>query len=125
MGHTTTFVGVGATVETAEITDGSVTYAKIQNVSATDKVLGRSSAGAGDAEEIACTAAGRAVLDDANAAAQVATLGLDGHSQNTDTLTIDHGAAATDVLVNVCYGTGAAPAANTTTIGALYIKYTA
>lgn len=37
----------------------------------------------------------------------------------------DHGAAATDMLVNVCYGTGAAPAANTTTIGALYIKYIA
>lgn len=37
----------------------------------------------------------------------------------------DHGAAATDMLVNVCYGTGAAPAANTTTIGALYIKYVA
>ena len=35
----------------------------------------------------------------------------------------DHDAAATDMLVNVCYGTGAAPAANTTTIGSLYIKY--
>ncbi len=37
----------------------------------------------------------------------------------------DHGAAATDQVVNVSYGTGAAPAANTTTIGSLYIKYTA
>lgn len=37
----------------------------------------------------------------------------------------DHGTPATDMLVNVCYGTGNPPAANTTTIGTLYIKYTA
>jgi hypothetical protein len=54
----------------------AVTYAKIQNVSATDKLLGRSTAGAGDVEEIACTAAGRALLDDADASAQRTTLGL-------------------------------------------------
>ena len=59
---------------TAGLVDDAVTYAKIQNVSVTDKVLGRSTAGAGDVEEIACTAAGRALLDDANAAAQRATL---------------------------------------------------
>ena len=53
----------------------AITYAKIQNVSATDRLLGRSTAGAGDIEEITCTAAGRAILDDANAAAQLATLG--------------------------------------------------
>lgn len=53
-----------------------ITYAKMQQVSATDKVLGRSTAGAGNVEEIACTAAGRALLDDANAAAQRTTLGL-------------------------------------------------
>jgi len=35
-----------------------------------------------------------------------------------------HGAAATDQVVNVCYGTGSPPAANTTTEGALFIKYT-
>ena len=61
---------------TATLADGSVTYAKIQDVSATDKLLGRSSSGAGDVEEIACTAAGRALLDDANASAQRTTLGL-------------------------------------------------
>lgn len=37
----------------------------------------------------------------------------------------DHGTPATDMLVNVCYGTGDPPAANTTTIGSLYVKYTA
>jgi nucleoside phosphorylase len=58
------------------IDNEAVTYAKMQNVSATDKLLGRSSSGAGDVEEIACTAAGRAILDDADAAAQRITLGI-------------------------------------------------
>lgn len=54
----------------------AITYAKIQDISATDKVLGRSTAGSGVMEEIACTAAGRAIIDDADAAAQRTTLGL-------------------------------------------------
>lgn len=61
---------------TAALADGAVTYAKLQDVSGTDKLLGRSTAGAGDVEEITCTAAGRALLDDADAAAQRSTLGL-------------------------------------------------
>lgn len=65
------------TVATADIDNDAVTYAKIQDVSATDKVLGRSTAGSGVIEEIACTAAGRALLDDADAAAQLTTLGAD------------------------------------------------
>lgn len=68
-----TVSGSGATWT---IDNDVVTYAKMQNVSATDKLLGRSTAGAGDVEEITCTAAGRALLDDANAAAQCTTLGL-------------------------------------------------
>jgi hypothetical protein len=58
------------------IDNSAVTYAKIQDVSATDKLLGRSTAGAGVVEEITCTAAGRALLDDSDAAAQRTTLGL-------------------------------------------------
>lgn len=42
---------------------------------AADRLLGRASAGTGAVEEITCTAAGRALLDDADAAAQLATLG--------------------------------------------------
>lgn len=61
---------------TAGLVNDAVTYAKMQNVSATDKLLGRATAGSGDVEEIACTAAGRALLDDADATAQRATLGL-------------------------------------------------
>lgn len=63
-------------VVTSKILDDNVTYAKIQNVSATDKLLGRSSPGAGNIEEIPCTAAGRALIDDADASAQRTTLGL-------------------------------------------------
>jgi len=37
----------------------------------------------------------------------------------------DHGTPATDMLVNVCYGTGAPPTANLTTIGTIFIRYTA
>lgn len=60
----------------ANVPDDAITYAKMQNISATDKVLGRSTAGAGDPEEIPCTAAGRALIDDADASAQRTTLGL-------------------------------------------------
>jgi hypothetical protein len=70
-------------VTTAKIPNDAVTYAKIQNVSASDRLLGRSTAGAGDIEEITCTAAGRAILDDADAAAQRTTLGLTGAASAT------------------------------------------
>jgi hypothetical protein len=41
-----------ASIDTAHIADDQVTYAKIQNVTATDRILGRDSAGAGVIEEI-------------------------------------------------------------------------
>lgn len=65
-----------SSIGTSQIDADAVLYSKIQNVSDTDRILGRSSAGAGDVEEIVCTAAGRALLDDADAAAQRSTLGL-------------------------------------------------
>lgn len=68
--------GSGTGSFAATIANDAVTYAKIQNVSATDKLLGRSTAGAGDVEEITCTSAGRALIDDADATAQRTTLGL-------------------------------------------------
>lgn len=52
----------------------AITYAKIQDVSATDKILGRSTAGAGDIEEIAFTSAARALADDSTADAMLGTL---------------------------------------------------
>ena len=60
----------------ASVPNAAITYAKIQDVSATDKLLGRASSGAGDVEEIACTAFARSVLDDADAATARTTLGL-------------------------------------------------
>jgi hypothetical protein len=63
-------------VTTAKIANDAVTYAKIQNVSATDRLLGRSSAGAGDVEEITCTSFGRSLIDDANAEAARTTLSV-------------------------------------------------
>lgn len=67
-------IAAGA-IGTSELSGAAVTYAKIQNTSAGDVVLGRIS-GAGTIEEIPLTAAGRALLDDADAASQRTTLGL-------------------------------------------------
>ena len=68
--------GTGTGSFAATIANDAVTYAKIQNVSATDRLLGRSTAGAGDIEEIACTAAARSILDDATVADIRTTLQL-------------------------------------------------
>ena len=68
------------------VAEKGISYAKIQDITATDKLLGRSTAGAGVIEEIALTAAGRALIDDANAAAQRTTLDVDqaGTDNSTD-----------------------------------------
>lgn len=70
-------------------------------VSATDRILGRSSAGAGGIEEITCTAAGRALIDDADASAQRTTLELKtGATTNITTSTSDPtGGADGDVWI--------------------------
>lgn len=83
------------TIATGDLDNDAVTYAKIQDVSATDRLLGRSTAGAGIIEEVVCTAAGRALLDDVDAAAQRTTLGA-AASSHTHTLAdiTDEGALA-------------------------------
>lgn len=62
-----------------EVKDAGITFAKIQNINS-NKILG--SIAGGSVEEIDCTSAGRALLDDADATAQRATLGL-GNVNNT------------------------------------------
>jgi len=77
-------ITVSASGATWTIDADVVTYAKMQNVSATDKILGRATAGAGNVEELACTAFARSILDDANAAAVLATIGAAALGANAD-----------------------------------------
>jgi hypothetical protein len=79
---TTQLAATGVT--TAKIEDGAVTFAKIQDI-ATNTLIGRSTAGTGDAESISCTAAGRSVIGAADAAAQRTALGLGNISLATGT----------------------------------------
>lgn len=91
------------------VDDGAISYAKIQDVSATDKILGRSSQGSGDVEEITCTAAGRALLDDQNAAAMRSTLGLGiGSDVQAYNAQLDTLAGLSNADGNIIVGTGQA-----------------
>jgi hypothetical protein len=106
-------VSASATVMT--IDNDVVTYAKMQNVSATDKVLGRFNSGSGDVEEIACTAFGRSIIDDVDASAARTTLGL---AIGTDVQAYDAELAALAGLTSAAdalpYFTGAGTATTTT-----------
>jgi hypothetical protein len=61
---------------TADLPAAGATYAKIQDVSATDRVLGRVSSGAGVVEEVAFTDQAQQLCDDTSFSAMRATLGL-------------------------------------------------
>jgi len=106
---------------TTALADSAVTYAKIQDVSAGDKLLGRIS-GVGAPEEIDCTAAGRALLDDADAAAQRTTLGLGTiATQDAATVAITGGTITGGTITGITDlavadgGTGASTAADART----------
>jgi hypothetical protein len=82
-----------STVDTTELTNSGVTYAKIQNVTATDRLLGRATAGAGVVEEITCTPFARTFLDDIDAATTRTTLGLGSAA------TVNTGTGATNAIL--------------------------
>jgi hypothetical protein len=90
------------TVGTAKLQNDAVTYAKIQNVSATDRLLGRSSAGAGDVEEITCTSLGRSLISSADAPAARTTLSVQPTASPTFTgnARVNSSDSATSFLVN-------------------------
>lgn len=91
--------GSGTGSFSATISNDSVTYAKIQNVSATDRLLGRVSTGAGDIEEIVCTDFAQSLIDDIDASTARTTLGLGtaATSNTGDFATASHTHSASDI----------------------------
>ena len=102
-------ITVSASGATWTVDNSTITYAKLQDVSGTDKLLGRSSALAGVVQEIPCTAFGRSLLAGADAAAGRTTLSaIDQTAGDARYLQLTGGTLTG--VVQVTTGTAAAPA---------------
>jgi hypothetical protein len=87
-------------VTTTKIAANNVTLTKLATIPA-DSILANSGNATGNVSTITCTAAGRALLDDANATAQRTTLGLGTlATQNSSNVTITGGTLDGVVLTN-------------------------
>lgn len=116
-------ITVSSSGATWTIDNDVVTYAKIQNVSTTDRILGRFSGGAGDIEEITCTSAGRALLDDVDAPAQRTTLGLGTiATQNANSVSITGGSITG--ITDLAIADGGTNSSTQTTNGVNYFNGT-
>ena len=96
----TTSAVLDGAITASKVATSAISYDKLQNTTTTDVVLGRSSAGGGIVQEIAVTAAGRALIDDATAAAQRTTLGLGDLATSTGTWTNGSSFAGTSTGTN-------------------------
>jgi hypothetical protein len=84
-------------VGSIQIADGGITFAKMQAISA-NVLLGNDATGT-TVQEITCTAAGRAILDDADASAQRTTLGAAATSHTHGNISSGGAIGSTDGLV--------------------------
>jgi len=99
-------IGFG-TIATAGIADDAVTYAKLQNISAQYRILGRTTAGAGNAEEITTSADMVSLLGSANYAAARTNLSLTiGTNVQAWDANLDQIAALTPTKGNILVGDG-------------------
>ena len=99
-------IGFG-TVATAGIADDAVTYAKLQNISAQYRILGRTSVGAGDAEEITTSANMVSLLGSADYSAARTNLSLVvGTNVQAWDANLDQIAALTPTKGNIIVGDG-------------------
>ena len=112
------------TIATGDVADDAITYAKMQNVSATNRILGRDSSGAGNVEEITPAnlvtmlgiEANADVTDTTNvrAALHNANLGTFSLGDSNDTISVGNLSIGGDLTVS---GTTTTVLSNTVNIG--------